>query len=147
MRIVPPFGAANGLAATSSDPSKTAAAASDPGSCALVAMLVRVPRVSLTPSSCTTSRIDAYDRSMTDRTPRRVELRLDLTDAELGELERALLKARATELGEVRRRQIRLSAGYGDATTREAMDDEADRAQLRYDALSRLIKALQGPRE
>ena len=84
---------------------------------------------------------------MTDRTPRPVELRLDLTDAELGELERALLKARATELSEVRRRQIRLSAGYGDATTREAMDDEADRAQLRYDALSRLIKALQGPRE
>ena len=84
---------------------------------------------------------------MTDRTPRPVELRLDLTDAELAELERALLKARATELGEVRRRQIRLSAGYGDATTRGAMDDEADRAQLRYDALSRLIEALQGLRE
>ena len=56
---------------------------------------------------------------MTDRTPRTVELRLDLTDAELAELERALLKARATELGEVRRRQVRFSAGYGDATTRE----------------------------
>ena len=84
---------------------------------------------------------------MTDRTPRPVELRLDLSDAELAELERALLKARATELGEVRRRQIRLSAGYGDATTRGAMDDEADRAQLRHDALSSLIEALHGLRE
>ena len=43
---------------------------------------------------------------MTDRTTRRVELRLDLTDAELAELERALLKARATELGEVRRPEL-----------------------------------------
>jgi len=80
---------------------------------------------------------------MTDRTSRPFELRLDLTDAELAELERALLKARATELGEVRRRQVRLSAGYGDATTRDVLDDEADRAQLRYDALSALITALQ----
>ena len=79
---------------------------------------------------------------MTDRTPRTVELRLDLTDAELAELERALLKARATELGEVRRRQIRLSAGYGDTTTRDVLDDEADRAQLRYDALSKVVEAL-----
>ena len=79
---------------------------------------------------------------MTDRTPRTVELRLDLTDDELAELERALLKARATELGEVRRRQVRLSAGYGDATTREVLDDEADRAQLRYDALSKVVEAL-----
>jgi len=79
---------------------------------------------------------------MTDRTPRTIELRLDLTDAELPELERALLKARATELGEVRRRQVRLSAGYGDMTTREVLDHEADRAQLRYDGLSKVIEAL-----
>ena len=79
---------------------------------------------------------------MTDRTPRTVELRLDLTDAELAELERALLKARASELGEVRRRQVRLSAGYGDMTTREVLDDEADRARLRYDALSKVLEAL-----
>ena len=83
---------------------------------------------------------------MTDHTPRPVELRLDLTAAELAELERALLKARATELGEVRRRQVRFSAGYGDATTREVLDDEADRAQVRYDALSRLLEALQAAR-
>ena len=48
---------------------------------------------------------------MTDRPTRTIELRLDLTDDELAELERVLLKARATELGEVRRRQVRLSAG------------------------------------
>jgi hypothetical protein len=84
---------------------------------------------------------------MTDRTPRTVELRLDLTDAELAELERALLKARATELGEVRRRQVRLSAGYGDSTTRDVLDDEADRAQLRYNALSRVLEALKAARE
>ena len=83
---------------------------------------------------------------MTDRTPGTVELRLDLTEAALAELERALLKARATELGEIRRRQIRLSAGYGDATTREVLDDDADRAQLRHEALSALIEALRAAR-
>lgn len=83
---------------------------------------------------------------MTDRQTRTIEFRLDLTDDELAELERVLLKARATELGEVRRRQIRLAAGYGDSTTREVLDDEADRAQLRHDALSRLLEALKGAR-
>jgi hypothetical protein len=83
---------------------------------------------------------------MTDRSPRAVELRLDLTDTELAELERALLKARATELGEVRRRQVRLSAGYGDATTRDVLDDEADRAQVRHDVLTRLIEVLAAAR-
>ncbi|MFL5686350.1 MAG: hypothetical protein ACJ77D_09895 [Chloroflexota bacterium] len=84
---------------------------------------------------------------MTDRTARQVELRLDLTDAELAELGRALLKARATELGEIRRRQVRLSAGYGDGTTRESLEDEASRAQLRYDVLSTLIDALKARAE
>ncbi len=79
---------------------------------------------------------------MTDRPTRRLEIGLDLTDDELAELERALLKARATELGEVRRRDVRLSAGYGDSTTREVLDDEGRRAQLRHDALSKLIEAL-----
>ena len=68
-----------------------------------------------------------------------IELRLGVNDDELEELERALLKARATELGEVRRRQIRLSAGYGDATTRDAMGGEAGRAQLRWTMLDRLL--------
>jgi hypothetical protein len=83
---------------------------------------------------------------MTDRQTTTFELRLEFTDDEAAELERALLKARATELGEVRRRQIRLSAGYGDATTRGTMDIEADRAQLRYDTLTKLIEALQAGR-
>ena len=82
---------------------------------------------------------------MTDRPTTTVELRLDLADDELAELERALLKARATELGEVRRRDLRLSAGYGDSTTREVLDDEGRRAQLRYDVLSKLIEALTEP--
>ena len=83
---------------------------------------------------------------MTDRVTRTIEFRLELTDDELAELERVLLKARATELGEVRRRQIRLAAGYGDSTTREVLDDEADRAQLRHDALSKLVDALKATR-
>ena len=79
---------------------------------------------------------------MTDRSSKTIELRLDLTDDELAELEPVLLKARATELGEIRRRQVRLSAGYGDSTTRKVLDDEAERAQLRYDVLSKLIESL-----
>jgi hypothetical protein len=80
---------------------------------------------------------------MTDRPSRTIDLRLDIADdEELAELERALLKARATELGEVRRRNVRLSAGYGDATTREVLDDEGRRAQLRYEMLDRLLDAL-----
>jgi hypothetical protein len=42
----------------------------------------------------------------------------------------------------VRRRTARLSAGYGDATTREVLDDEGRRAQMRHDMLTRLIEAL-----
>ena len=86
---------------------------------------------------------------MTDPNGRHdVRLRLDLTDAELDELRRALLKARAAELSEVRRRDVRLTAGYGDATNREVMDDEARRAQTRYDVLTTLLEALDrsGPR-
>jgi hypothetical protein len=49
-------------------------------------------------------------------------------------------------LSEVRRRQVRLSAGYGDATTRASMDDEADRAQARYDALTAVLQALRNAR-
>ena len=76
---------------------------------------------------------------------RRIDLRLDLhDDEELQELERALLKARASELSEVRRRNVRLVAGYGDATTREVLNDEGRRAQIRYDVLSRLLDALRG---
>ena len=39
---------------------------------------------------------------------------------------------------------MRLVAGYGDETTRDVMDDEARRAQARYDVLSRLLEAIRG---
>ncbi len=74
---------------------------------------------------------------------RHLDLRLDLHgNAELEELTRALLKARASELSEVRRRNVRLVAGYGDETTREVMDDEGRRVQVRYDVLTLLLDEL-----
>ena len=60
-------------------------------------------------------------------------------------LEQALLRARATELAEVRRNQVRVSAGYGDTTTRDAMTGEAARANLRWTMLDRLLTALRRP--
>ena len=82
-----------------------------------------------------------------DDTTRRIDLHLELAgEEELNELERALLKARATELGEIRRRDIRLTAGYGDATTRDVLDDEGRRARIRHDALTRVIDALRAAR-
>jgi hypothetical protein len=68
-------------------------------------------------------------------------VRIDSPD-ERAALEQALLRARATELAEVRRNHVRLSAGYGDATTRDAMTGEAGRAALRHGMLDRLIRAL-----
>jgi hypothetical protein len=83
------------------------------------------------------------DNAPVNDAPRRLELHLDLDDADdLDALERALLKARAAELTEVRRRNVRLTAGYGDATTRDVMDDEGRRAQRRHDLLDQLIEAL-----
>jgi hypothetical protein len=82
-----------------------------------------------------------------DNGTRPIDIHLEVSrDDELDELERALLKARATELGEVRRRGIRLTAGYGDATTRDVLDDESRRAQIRHDLLGRLIDALRAAR-
>ena len=76
-----------------------------------------------------------------------IELRLPIgSDAERAALEQALLRGRATELAEVRRRQVRLSAGYGDETTREAMGGEAGQAHLRWTMLDRLIAALRAER-
>ena len=75
--------------------------------------------------------------------PGRYEIHLALENADaLAELERAILRARATELGEVRRRDVRLVAGYGDRTTRDVMDDESRAAQARYDVLTRLLDAI-----
>src|SRR5688500_19541732 len=84
--------------------------------------------------------------SVDDRS-RPIDLHLEVADdEELDALERALLKARATELGEVRRRDIRLTAGYGDATTRDVLDDESRRARIRHDVLGKLIDAVQAAR-
>jgi len=78
-----------------------------------------------------------------DDTTRAIDLHLDLDGAdELAELERALLKARATELTDVRRRNVRFTAGYGDATTRDVLEDEGRRAQVRHDVLTKLIDEL-----
>lgn len=70
-----------------------------------------------------------------------VKLVIDLSDGEADRdaLRQALLRARATELGEVRRLEVRLSAGYGDATTRVAMSGELDRARRRLAMLGRLL--------
>jgi hypothetical protein len=74
---------------------------------------------------------------------RQVELSVAIdSEAERTALEQALLRARATELSEVRRRDARLITGYGDATTRDSMTGEADRAQLRWTMLDRLLAAL-----
>ena len=74
---------------------------------------------------------------------RAVQLTVRIDSAEeQSALEQALLRARATELGEVRRRNVRLVAGYGDATNRDVMAGEADRAQLRWTMLDRLLAAL-----
>ncbi len=82
-------------------------------------------------------------RSMTDDAARNVELSIPVrSDAELDALEQALLRARASELAEVRRRQVRLSAGYGDTATRASMDDESARAELRHAMLDRLVQVL-----
>ncbi len=80
-----------------------------------------------------------------DGEQRRQVLRLEvsLTVDQTAQLRPALLRARAAELGEVRRRNVRLIAGYGDATTREVMDDEGDRARRRYEALDAVLDALE----
>ena len=75
-------------------------------------------------------------------TASRRDLRLSLDADALDALESALLRARAAELSEVRRRNVRLTAGYGDATARDVMDDEARRAQDRYDALTAVLESV-----
>jgi hypothetical protein len=76
-----------------------------------------------------------------------LDLRLVLpSPAALETLETALIRARASELTEVRRQQTRLVTGYGDATTRDTMDEEARRAQDRHDALTALLDALRDAR-
>ncbi|MGK2849593.1 MAG: hypothetical protein ACSLFN_01565 [Candidatus Limnocylindrales bacterium] len=76
-----------------------------------------------------------------------IDLRLALDTSDLDDLERILLRARAAELSEVRRRNVRLTAGYGDPTNRAAMDDDARSAQRRYDLLGRVLAAIASARQ
>lgn len=64
------------------------------------------------------------------------------SDDELAALEGALLAARASELSQMRRRNDRLSFGYGTDSARETMTDEVTQAQRRWTMLDRLIEAL-----
>lgn len=80
-----------------------------------------------------------------DTEPIERDLRVTMTAAAWEALRPALLRARSAELGEVRRRDVRLTAGYGDDTTRDVMDDEARRARARHDALDALLTALDRP--
>ncbi len=82
---------------------------------------------------------------MSERHPSPRIVRIDLTldgDEDLTVLRGALLTARATELAEVRRRDLRLSAGYGTDSAREGMGAEVDRYGRRMELLDRLIVAL-----
>ena len=77
--------------------------------------------------------------------PERV-LRLEITvasDQEVAALEGALLAARATERSHARRRNDRLSFGYGSDSARETMSDEVARANLRETMLDRLLASLE----
>lgn len=85
---------------------------------------------------------------MTPDDSRRIVLTVQIDSSDdTAALEQALLRARATELAEVRRNQVRLGAGYGDATTRESMTGEEARAQRRWTMLDRLLTALRAEAE
>jgi hypothetical protein len=78
-----------------------------------------------------------------DKRGRVVHLELAIeSDEELAALEGALLAARASELSQMRRRNDRLSFGYGSDSARETMTDEVAQAQRRWTMLHRLIEAL-----
>lgn len=68
-------------------------------------------------------------------------------DADLDALEQALLRARASELSEWRRRETRLVTGYGDDTTRTSLSEEGARARRRWTMLDRLLSALREARK
>ena len=71
----------------------------------------------------------------------RLVIRCESAD-ERAALEQALLRAQASELSEVRRRETRLVAGYGDDVTRDSMTGELATAKLRRTMLDRVLEAL-----
>ena len=76
----------------------------------------------------------------------RIDVPVDGPD-DLRLLRGALLAARATELAEVKRRDLRLFAGYGTDSAREGMTAEMDQARRRLVLLDRLIGALEAAQE
>jgi hypothetical protein len=76
----------------------------------------------------------------------RLEIEADGGD-DIRALRGALLAARASELGEARRRGDRLSFGYGSDTARESMSAEVVQARRRTEMLDRLIAALDAATE
>ncbi|NJD28114.1 MAG: hypothetical protein FIA92_07435 [Chloroflexi bacterium] len=76
--------------------------------------------------------------------PRRVlTLKLPIDDdADVALLRGALLAARASELAEARRRELRHSAGYGSDSARDTMTAEATQRRRRLELLDRLLAAL-----
>jgi hypothetical protein len=69
-------------------------------------------------------------------------IELELEDGDLRDLRGALLAARATELAEVHRRDLRQSAGYGSDSARVQMTDEVAHHRRRVELLDRLLAAL-----
>lgn len=82
---------------------------------------------------------------MPDGHPPARTLRIDILidDDDLRLLRGAILGARATELAEIRRRDVRLSAGYGTDSAREGMTDAVDQHRRRIELLDRLIAGLE----
>jgi hypothetical protein len=75
-----------------------------------------------------------------------MELRLDLGADDAEALRGALLAARATELAEMQRRDLRQFAGYGSDSARTAMTAEVEHHRRRLELLDRLLAALdRGP--
>jgi hypothetical protein len=72
----------------------------------------------------------------------RVEIPIESAD-DVRALRSALLAARATELGEVRRRSGRISYGYGTDSARQSMAAEVDDHERRWRMLDRLLSALE----
>jgi hypothetical protein len=72
----------------------------------------------------------------------KLDLPLDAEDVRV--LRGALLAARATELAEIKRRDFRMSTGYGTDSAREGMNAEMAQRHRRIELLDRLIRALDG---
>jgi hypothetical protein len=78
---------------------------------------------------------------------RRVELAFEVDgDDDLRVLRGALLASRASELGEMQRRDLRLFAGYGTESARDGMTDEIAQRRRRLELLDRLLAAIERAR-